>query len=94
MKLSALGDGALLQALTLISATQTGCRRLFSYIQQKNFLLSGPDFSAKFSAPPEFSGGVLEKHLFTGRARTSNPHIPNPIPYHCATVFLIHITSF
>jgi hypothetical protein len=52
-------------------------------------LPSGPDFSAKFSAPPEFfSGGVLEKQLCTGRARTSDPQITNPILYQYATVTL------
>ncbi len=30
----------------------------------------GPEFSVEFSAPPEFSGGVMEKYLSTGRART------------------------
>jgi hypothetical protein len=53
-------------------------------------LLTGPDFSAKFSAPTEFSGGVLEKQLCTGLAQTSDPQITNPILYHCATVTLIH----
>jgi hypothetical protein len=55
--------GALLQGLTLFSGTQTGCRRLDSYIEQKKFLACGPDFSVEFSAPPEFSGGVTEKYL-------------------------------
>jgi hypothetical protein len=50
-----------LQGLTLISGTQTGCRRLDSYIEQKKFLTCGPEFSVEFSAPPEFSGGVTEK---------------------------------
>ncbi len=53
--------GALLQGLTLISGTQTGCRRLDSYIEQKKFLACGPEVSVEFSAPPEFSGGVTEK---------------------------------
>ncbi len=60
----------LLQGLTLISSTQTGCRRLDSYIEQKKFLACGPEFSVEFSAPPEFSGGVTEKYLSTGWART------------------------
>jgi hypothetical protein len=53
---------------------------------------SGPDFSAKFSAPPEFSGGALEKQLSTGRAQTSNPQITNPVLYKCATVTLFIIS--
>jgi hypothetical protein len=60
----------LLQGLTLISGTQTGCRRLDSYIEQKKFLACGPEFSVEFSAPPEFSGGVTGKYLSTGWART------------------------
>ena len=57
----------LLQGLTLISGTQTGCRRLDSYKkEQKKFLACGPEFSVEFSAPPEFSGGVTEKLLSTG----------------------------
>ncbi len=51
----------LLQGLTLISGTQTGCRRLDSYIEQKKFLACGPKFSVKFSAPPVISGGVTEE---------------------------------
>ena len=51
----------LLQGLTLISDTQTGCRRLDLYIEQKKFLACGTEFSVEFSAPPEFSGGVTEK---------------------------------
>jgi hypothetical protein len=52
----------LLQRLTLIYGTQTGCRRLDSYIEQKKFLACGPEFSVEFFAPPEFSGGVTEKY--------------------------------
>jgi hypothetical protein len=51
-------------------------------------LACGPEFSVEFSAPPEFSGGVLEKQLCTGRARTSDPQITNPVLYQCATVTL------
>ncbi len=58
----------LLQGLTLISGTQTGCRRLDSYIEQKKILACGPEFSVEFSAPPEFSGGVSEKFVSTGWA--------------------------
>ncbi len=50
---------SLLQAVTLISATQTGCRWLNSYIEQKINLACEPEISAEFSVAPEFSGGVL-----------------------------------
>ncbi len=59
-------DRALLQGLTWFSATQTGCRWLISYIEQKKFLACDPEISVDFSAPPEFSGGVMEKCLNTG----------------------------
>ena len=75
----------LLQGLTLISGTQTGCRRLDSYIEQKKFLACGPEFSVEFSAPPEFSGGVTEKYLSTGWARTFDLQIRKQIFYHCTT---------
>ncbi len=71
--------------MTLISGTQTGCRRLGSYIEQKKFLACGPEFSVEFSAPPEFSGGVMEKYLSTGWARTFDLQIRKQILYHCAT---------
>jgi hypothetical protein len=71
--------------LTLISGTQTGCRRLDSYIEQKKFLACGPEFSVEFSAPPEFSGGVTEKYLSTGWAGTFDLQIRKQIFYHCAT---------
>ncbi len=74
----------LLQGLMLISGTQTGCRRLDSYIEQKKFLACGPEFSA----PPEFSGGVTEKYLSTGWARTFDLQITQQILYHCATATL------
>jgi hypothetical protein len=32
----------------------------------KKFLACEPEFSGDFSAPPEFSGGVMEKCLSTG----------------------------
>ena len=76
---------ALLQGLTLIFGTQTGCRRLDSYIEQKKFLACGPGFSVEFSAPPEFCGGVTEKCLCTGWARTFDLQITKQILYHCAT---------
>jgi hypothetical protein len=37
-----------------------------------------PEISAEFSAPPEFSGDVLEKDLSSGWARTSDLQITNP----------------
>jgi hypothetical protein len=37
-----------------------------------------PEISAEFSAPPEFSGDVLEKDLSTGWARTSDLQITKP----------------
>jgi len=30
------------------------------------FLACGPEISVEFTAPPEFSGGVMEKNLSTG----------------------------
>jgi hypothetical protein len=71
----------LLQGLTLISGTQTGCRRLDSYIEQKKFLACGPKFFVEFSAPPEFSGGVTEKFFSTRWART----IDVPLTSACST---------
>jgi hypothetical protein len=85
--------------LTLISGTQTGCHRLDSYIEQKKFLACGPEFSVDFSAPPEFSGGVTEKYLSTGWARTFDLQIRKQIFYHCATSpsctnsYVIHCVS-
>jgi hypothetical protein len=78
----------LLQGLTWFSATQTGCRWLISYIEQKKFLACEPEFSVDFSAPPEFSGGVMEKCLSTGLARTFDLQIMNQVFYHCATAAL------
>jgi hypothetical protein len=54
----------------------------------KNFLPFVPEFSAEFSAPPEFSGGVTEKYLTTGWARTFDLQIMNQIFYHCPTASL------
>jgi hypothetical protein len=76
---------SLSEGLTLISGTQTGCRRLDLYIEQKKFLACGTEFSVEFSAPPEFSGGVTEKYLSTGWARTFDLQITKQILYHCAT---------
>jgi hypothetical protein len=47
-----------------------------------------PEIFAEFSAPPEFSGNVLEKDLITGWARTSNLQITNQILFHCVPAFL------
>jgi hypothetical protein len=47
-----------------------------------------PEISAEFSAPPEFSGDVLEKDLSTGWARTSDLQITNQILFYCATVLI------
>jgi hypothetical protein len=55
----------LLQGLTWFSVTQTGCRWLKTYIEQKKFLACEPEISVDLSAPPEFSGGVMEKFLST-----------------------------
>jgi hypothetical protein len=35
-------------------------------VEQKKFLAGEPEFSVDFSAPPEFSHGVMEKCLSTG----------------------------
>jgi hypothetical protein len=48
-----------------------------------------PEISAEFSAPPEFSGDVLEKELSTGWAQTSDHQITNQILLHCATASLL-----
>jgi hypothetical protein len=47
-----------------------------------------PEISAEFSAPPEFSGDVLEKDLSTGCARTCDVQTSKQILYHCATASL------
>jgi hypothetical protein len=62
-----------------------GCRGPDSYIEQKKFLACGPEFSVEFSASPEFSGGITEKYLSTGWARTFDLQIMKQIFYHCAT---------
>ncbi len=72
----------LLQGLTRFSATQTGCHWLISYIEQKKYFACGPEFSVEL---PEFSGGVPEKYLSTGWARTYDLQIRKQIFYHCAT---------
>ncbi len=79
---------ALLQGLTWFSATQTGCRWLISYIEQKQFLACGPEFSVEFSAPPEFSGGVWKsiEHRVGANLRSSD-YEPDVLPLrHCSLV--------
>jgi hypothetical protein len=51
-----------------------------------------PEVSDEFSAPPEFSGDVLEKDLSTGWARTSDLQITIQILFHCATASLFKIS--
>ncbi len=51
----------------------------------KKLLPWGADFSVEFYAPPEFSGGLPEKYLSTGWARTSDLQIMGQVFYHCAT---------
>ncbi len=58
----------------------------------QKFLACGPEFSVEFSAPPEFSGGVTEKYLSTGWARTFYLQIRKQIFYHCATAPLCIIS--
>jgi hypothetical protein len=65
---------------------------LNSYLEQKKFLPLVPEFSAEFSEPPEFSGGVPEKHLCTGWAQTFDLQIANQIPMHhcpCDLILLL-----
>jgi hypothetical protein len=57
-------------------------------MEQKKFLVCEPEFSVDFSAPPEFSSGVMEKCLSTGEARASDFQIMNQVSYHCATAAL------
>ncbi len=54
----------------------------------KKILACGPEISVEFSAPPEFSGGVTEKYLSTGWARTFDLQIMKQIFYQCATASL------
>jgi hypothetical protein len=49
------------------------------------------DFSAEFSAPPEFSGSVPEKYLSTGWAQSFGIQITNQVFYHCATASLFQM---
>jgi hypothetical protein len=58
----------------------------------KKCLACGPEFFVEFSAPPEFSGGVTEKYLRTGWARTFDLQIRKQIFYHCATAPLCTIS--
>jgi hypothetical protein len=45
-----------------------------------------PEFSAAFSAPAEFSGGVPEKYLSRGWAQRIDPLVTKQILYQCATI--------
>ena len=45
-----------------------------------------PEFSAAFSAPPKFSGGVPEKYFSTGWAQRIDPLVTKQILYQCATI--------
>jgi hypothetical protein len=51
----------------------------FVHIAKKKFWHVGLNFLLSFSAPPEFSGGVTEKYLSTGWARTFVLQIMNRI---------------
>jgi hypothetical protein len=75
----------LIQSLARFSATQTECRWLISYIEQKKYFAFGPEFSVEFSVLPEFSGAVTEKYLNIGWAKTYDLQIRKQIFYHCAT---------
>ncbi len=54
----------------------------------KKVFACGPEFSVEFSAPPEFSGSVMEKYLSTGWGQTFDLQIRKQIFYHCATASL------
>ena len=54
----------------------------------KKIMACGPEFSVESSAPTEFSGGVTEKYLSTGWARTFDLQIMRQVCYHCATASL------
>ncbi len=62
---------------------------LTHFVQRaKKFWACGPEYSVEFSAPPEFSGGVTEKYLSTGWARTFDLQIMRQVCYHCAIASL------
>ncbi len=52
------------------------------------FLACRPEFPVEFTAPPEFSGGVMEKYLSTLWAQTFDLQDRKQIFYHCATASL------
>jgi hypothetical protein len=52
------------------------------------FLACGHELSVEFTAPPEFSSGVMEKYVSTGWARTFVLQDRKQIFYHCATASL------
>ncbi len=75
---------ALLQGLRWFSVTQTGCRWLISYMEQKKLLACEPEFSVEFSAPPEFFGSVMEKCLRTGANLRPSDYEQGVLPLrHC-----------
>ncbi len=84
----------LLQAVRWFSATQTGCRWLISYIEQKRFWHVGLNFLLSCLRQPEFSGGVMEKYLSTGWVRTFDLQIRKQIFYYCATAPMCTISFY
>jgi hypothetical protein len=60
----------------------------FVHRAKKFWRACGPEFSVEFSAPPEFSGGVMEKYLGTGWARTFDLQIRKQMFYHCVIASL------
>jgi hypothetical protein len=57
-------------------------------MEQKKLLACEPEFPVDFSAPLKFSGGVMEKCLSPGQARTSDLQLMSQVFYHCATAAL------
>ncbi len=58
----------------------------------KKFLACEPEFYVDFSAPPEFSGGVMEKSLSTGANLRSSDYEPGVLPLrHCSLVMTISL---
>jgi hypothetical protein len=56
-------------------------------MEQKKFLACEPEFSVNFSAPPEFSGGVMEKCLSTGANLPPSDYELGVLPLrHCSLV--------
>ncbi len=82
-----MGVNALLQAVTLIFGTQTGCRRLDSYMELNFFAICAWIFCWVFSATGIFRRGN-GKNILTGWARIFDLQIMKQIFYHCSTAFL------